>query len=102
MSHTAKQAVAQRGMLAGIRDKMERCASTPGQRNMEKRAFLNDGAKRLKTGSWRVVRSLIQLLMVVENRPVDPGSIRRSHRPISFIKIKHRTRADDISCKTEY
>ena len=40
--------------------------------------------------------------MVVENRPVDPGSIQGSHRPISFIRIKHRTRADDILCKTEY
>ena len=58
--------------------------------------------KRLKTGSWRVVRSLIQLLMVMENRPVVPGSIQRSHRPISFIKIKHRTCAVDISFKTEY
>ena len=48
MSHTAKQAVAQRGMLAGIRDKMERCASTPGQRNMEKRALLNDGGEEVK------------------------------------------------------
>ena len=34
--------------------------------------------------------------MVMENRPVDPGSIQGSHRPISFIKIKHRTRANDI------
>ena len=24
--------------------------------------------------------------MVMENRPVDPGSIQGSHRPISFIK----------------
>ena len=32
----------------------------------------------------------------------DPGSIQGSHRPISFIRIKHRTRADDILCKTEY
>ena len=39
--------------------------------------------------------------MVMENRPVDPGSIQGSHRPISFIRIKHRTRADDILCKTE-
>ena len=58
--------------------------------------------KRLKTGSWRVVRSLMQLLMVMENRPVDPGSIQRSHRPKSFIRIKHGTRADDILYKTEY
>ena len=36
----------------------------------------------------------------MENRPVDPGSIQGSHRPISFM-IKHRTRADDILCKTE-
>ena len=27
--------------------------------------------------------------MVMENRPVDPGSIQGSHRPISFIRIKH-------------
>ena len=38
----------------------------------------------------------------MESRPVDPGSIQGSHRPISFIRIKHRTRADDILCKTEY
>ena len=67
-----------------------------------KRELFSMTVKRLKIGSWRVVRSLIQLLMVMENRPVDHGSIRRSHRPISFIKIKHRTRADDISCKSEY
>ena len=40
--------------------------------------------------------------MVMENRPVDPGSIQGSHRPIFFTRIKHRTRADDILCKTEY
>ena len=40
--------------------------------------------------------------MVIENRPVDPGSFQGSHRPISFIRIKHRTRADDILRKTEY
>ena len=51
---------------------MERYASTPGQRNMEE-LFSLTVEKRLKTGSWRVVRSLIQLLMVMENRPVDPG-----------------------------
>ena len=27
--------------------------------------------------------------MVMENRPVDPGSIQGSHRPISFIRMKH-------------
>ena len=40
--------------------------------------------------------------MVMEKRPVDPGSIQGGHRPISFIRIKRRTRADDILCKTEY
>ena len=40
-------------------------------------------------------------ILVMENRPVDPGSIQGSHRPVSFM-IKHRTRADDILCKTEY
>ena len=37
--------------------------------------------------------------MVMENRPVDPGSIQGSYRPISFIRIKHRTRANDNLCK---
>ena len=38
--------------------------------------------------------------MVMENRPVDPGSIQGSHRPISFIyRVKHRTRANDDLCK---
>ena len=37
--------------------------------------------------------------MVVENRrPVDPGSIQGSHPPISFIRVKHRTRANDFFC----
>ena len=27
--------------------------------------------------------------MVIENRPADPGSIQRSHRPISLL-IKHK------------
>ena len=40
--------------------------------------------------------------MVMENRPVDPGSIQGGHRPISFIRIKRRTRANDILCRTEY
>ena len=30
------------------------------------------------------------------------GSIQGSHRRTSFIRIKHRTRANDILCKTEY
>ena len=42
----------------------------------------------------------------MENRPVDPGSIQGSHRPISFIRIKHRTDANDLLvvffCETEY
>ena len=28
--------------------------------------------------------------MVTENRPVDLGSIQGSHRPISFVRIKHK------------
>ena len=32
----------------------------------------------------------------MENRPADPGSIQGSHRPTSFIRIKHRARANDI------
>ena len=40
--------------------------------------------------------------MVMENRPVDPGIIQGSHRPISFIRIKHGTRANDFLYKTEY
>ena len=57
--------------------------------------------KRLKIGSWRVVRSLIQLLMVVEIVLLTLAAS-RGHRPISFIRIKHRTRADDISYKIKY
>ena len=43
--------------------------------------------------------------MVMANCPVDPGSIQGSHRPVYIlhtVRIKHRTRADDILCKTEY
>ena len=39
------------------------------------------------------------LRMVIENRPVDPGSIQGSHRAISFIRIKHRTRENDFFVK---
>ena len=35
--------------------------------------------------------------MVVKNRPVDPGSIQGSHRPISFIRIKQNTRKRNLS-----
>ena len=40
-------------------------------------------------------------LVTLTNRPVDTGSIQGSHRPISFIRIKHRTRANDFFCETE-
>ena len=42
--------------------------------------------------------------MVMENRPVDPGSIQGTRRPISFIRIKHTTRANErfFFCETEY
>ena len=53
-------------------------------------------SRSVSVGFFKVYR------MVMENRPVDPGSIQGSHRPISFIRIKHRTRANDILCKTEY
>ena len=33
--------------------------------------------------------------MVMESRPVDPGSIQGSHRPISS-RMKYRTRANDL------
>ena len=39
--------------------------------------------------------------MVMENRLVDLGSIQGSHRPISFIRIKYRTRANDF-CETNH
>ena len=38
-------------------------------------------------------------IMVVENRPVDPGSIQGIDRPISFVRVKHTARANDILCK---
>ena len=56
--------------------------------------FCHFGVKRIK---WQQ----LYRNTVMENRPVDPGSIQRSHRPLSFIRIKHRTRANDILCKTE-
>ena len=34
--------------------------------------------------------------MVMKNRPVDPGSIEGSHRPISFTRIKYRTRPNRL------
>ena len=37
--------------------------------------------------------------MVMENRPVDPGGIQGSHRPMSLIRIKYRTRANDFFVK---
>ena len=38
--------------------------------------------------------------MVLENRPVDPDSIQVSHRPISFTRIKHRTRENVLFCES--
>ena len=42
--------------------------------------------------------------MVTENRPVDPGSIQGSHRPVSFMRINYRTRANALrkNGETEY
>ena len=37
--------------------------------------------------------------IAMENRPVDPGSIQGSHRLVSFIRTKHRTRANDFFVK---
>ena len=100
MYHTAKKAVARRGMLAGIETKWKGALVLLVNGTWKRELFSMTVQKRSKTGSWRVVLSLIQLFMVMENRPVDPGSIPGSLRPISFIRIKHRTRADDILCKT--
>ena len=41
----------------------------------------------------------VHSMVRIENRPVDPGSIQRSHRPISFTRIKHRTRANGFFVK---
>ena len=71
MSHTAKQAVAQRGMLAGIETKWKGALVLLVNGTWKRELFSMTVEKRLKTGSWRVVRSLIQLLMVMENRPVE-------------------------------
>ena len=53
------------------------------------------------TQSWRFLTFYEGFIvsvqrMVMKNRPVDPGSIQGSHRPISFIRIIHRTRANDF------
>ena len=45
----------------------------------------------------------VHRMVIMENRPVDPGSIQGSHRPIFFMRIKYRTRANDllyIFCQT--
>ena len=57
----------------------------------------------LLTMSYNIMLNIIPTLyesyivsvhrMVMENRPVDPGSIQGSHRPISVVRTKHRTRA---------
>ena len=33
---------------------------------------------------------------IMENRPVDPDNIEESHRPICFMRIKYKTRANDL------
>ena len=38
---------------------------------------------------------IVSVHRILENRPVDPGSIECSHRLISFM-IKHRTRANEF------
>ena len=86
-------------MLADIETKWKGALVLLVNGTCKRELFSMTVEKRVKIGSWRVVRSLIQLLMVIENRPVDPGSIQGSHRPISFIWIKQNTR--DL-CKTEY
>ena len=89
-------------MLAGIETKWKGALVLLVNETWKRELFSTTVQKRLKSGSWRVVWSLIQLLMAMENRPVDADSIQGSHRPISFIRIKRRTRGDDIVCKTEY
>ena len=66
MLHTAKQAVAQRGMLAGIETKWKGALVLLVNGTWKRELFSMTVEKRLRTGSWRVVRSLIQLLMVME------------------------------------
>ena len=85
-------------MLAGIETKWKGALVLLVNGTWKRELF----SMTVEIGSWRVVRSLIQLLMAIENRPADPVSIQGSHRPISLIRIKHRTRADDILRKTEY
>ena len=43
--------------------------------------------------------SQLTIFNFLQNRSDDPGSIQGSHRSISFIRIKHRTRANDNLCK---
>ena len=44
----------------------------------------------------RFARIISVRRMGLENRPVYPGSIQGSHRPVSFMRIKQRTRANDL------
>ena len=66
MYHTAKQAVAQRGMLAGIETKRKGALVLLVNGTWKRELLSMTVEKRLKIGSWRVVRSIMQLLMVME------------------------------------
>ena len=61
---------------------------------------------KIQNSKYHIVLNIIPTLhegyivsvhrMVMKNRPVNPGSIQGSHRPMSFIRIKYRTRANDL------
>ena len=53
--------------------------------------------RKIKMGNFRSLKLTINYFLYTST-----GSIQGSDRPISFIRIKHRTRADVILCKTEY
>ena len=56
-------------MLAGIETKWKGALVLLVNGTWKRELFSMTVQKRLKRGSWRVVRSLVQLLMVMENRP---------------------------------
>ena len=98
--------------MSGIVLTARKKSNRDGKKRKKKNGFSGVSVTYIQLSYIHIVLNIIPTLydgyivsvhrMVMGNRPVDPGSIQGSHRPISFIRIKHRTRADDILCKTEY
>ena len=81
----------------------------PGKGQQNRYTTLTNIPPRVKRVSTLSYFLLIVHTMIMENRPVDPGSIQSGGvtdlypcHIVSFMRIKHGTCADDILSKTEY